>query len=92
MPDKSRQRHQSQSKKRKKRRDSSAIAAQQPPVSQISEQVSQPVISTPSASVITTKATQTAARYPYIISELKRIGILAGVMLTTLVVLALVLA
>jgi len=92
MPGKSQQRHQSQSKKRKKRRDSSAIAAQKPPVSQISEPVAQPVISTPSASVITTKATQTAARYPYIISELKRSGILAGIMLAILVVLALVLA
>ena len=92
MPGKSRQWHQSQSKKRKKRRDSSAIAAQKPPVSQISEQVAQPVISTPSAGVLTTRATQTATRYPYIISELKRSGILAGIMLAILVVLALVLA
>jgi hypothetical protein len=34
----------------------------------------------------------TAVRYPYILTELRRIGILAGIMLTILVVLALVLS
>jgi len=92
MPGKSRQTHQSQSKKRKRKRGSSAIAAQQPPVSETHEPVSQPVVSAPLASVVTPKATQTAARYPYIVTELRSIGILAGIMLAILVVLALVLS
>jgi len=91
MPGKSQRKHLSQSKKRKRRRDSSAIAAQQP-VSQTYEPVSQPVVSAPSPSVLTPKVTQTVARYPYIVTELQRIGILAGIMLAILVVLALVLA
>jgi len=92
MPGKSRQRHQSQSKKRRKKRGSSAIAAQQSPVSETHEPVSQPIVSAPSASVATPKATQTAADHPYIVSELRRIGILAGITLAILVVLALVLS
>lgn len=92
MPGKSRQKHQSQSKKKKRRRGSSAIAAQEPAVSQIYEPVSEPVVSAPSASVVTPKAKQTTARYPYIVTELRRIGILAGITLAILVVLALVLS
>ena len=92
MPGKSQRKHLPQSKKRKRRRDSSAIAAQQQPVSQTYEPVSQPVVSAPSPSVLTPKVTQTVARYPYIVTELQRIGILAGIMLAILVVLALVLA
>jgi len=92
MPGKSQRKHLSQSKKRKRRRGSSAIAVQQQPVSQTYEPVSQPVVSAPSASVLTPKATQIAAHYPYIVTELRRIGILAGIMLAILVVLALVLS
>ena len=92
MPGKSQRKHPSQSKKRKKKRGSSAIAAQQQPVSQTYEPVSQPVVSAPSASELTPKATQAVAHYPYILTELRRIGILAGIMLAILVVLALVLA
>ncbi|HEX74748.1 MAG TPA: hypothetical protein G4N93_06355 [Dehalococcoidia bacterium] len=91
MPGKSGQKHQSQSKKRKKRRDSSAITAEQP-VSQTYEPVSQTGISAPSASVPTPKAVQAVASYPYIVTELRRIGILAGIILAVLVVLALALA
>jgi len=92
MPGKSRQKHQSQSKKRKRKRGSSAIVAQQPPISETHEPVSQPVVSASSASVVTPKTTQTAVHYPYIVSELRRIGILAGITLAILVVLALVLS
>jgi len=91
MPGKSQRKHLSQSKKRKRRRGSSAIAAQQP-VSQTYEPVSQPVVSVPSASVLTPKATLTVAHYPDVVTELRRIGILAGIMLVILVVLALVLS
>ncbi len=92
MPGKSQRKHVSQSKKRKKRAGSSAIAAKQPPVSQAYEPVSQPVVSSPSASVPTPKATQAAVSYPYIVTELRSIGILAGIILAILVVLALVFA
>lgn len=92
MPGKSQRKHLSQSKKRKRRRGSSAIAVQQQPVSQTYESVSEPVVSAPPASELTPKATQTAAHYPYIVTELRRIGMLAGIMLAILVVLALVLS
>jgi hypothetical protein len=92
MPGKSQRKHLSQSKKRKKRRGSSAIAVQQQPVAQTYEPVSQPVVSAPSPSELTPKATPSVTTsYPYIVAELRRIGILAGIMLAVLVVLALVL-
>ena len=91
MAGESQRKHLSQSKKRKKRRGSSAIAAQQQPVSRTYEPVSQPVVSAPSPRELTQKATQSVAGYPYIVGELQRIGILAGIMLAVLVVLALVL-
>lgn len=92
MPGKPQRKHLSQSKKRKRRRGSSAIAVQQQPVSQTYEPVSEPVVSAPSVSELAPKAIQTAAHYPYIVNELRRIGILAGIMLAILVVLAVVLA
>ena len=63
-----------------------AINTQQPPVSQTYKPAAPPV----SAPVSVT--TQSAARYPYTLTELKRIGILAGIMLVILVVLAVVLS
>jgi hypothetical protein len=92
MPGKSQRKHISQSKKRKRKRGSSAIAVQQQqPVSQTYEPVSEPVVSAPPASEPALKAIETAAQYPYIVNELRRIGILTGIMLAILVVLALVL-
>ena len=84
--------HPVRSKRRKSTRGSSAIAAQQPPVSQTYQSVPQPEVSVPLPSVSAPAATVTTARYPYIVTELRRIGILTGVMLVILVVLALVLA
>ena len=54
-------------------------------------------VSAPLEKVRTTEKTRTAAvsgavRYPYITAELKRIGILAGIILVILIVLALVLS
>jgi len=95
MPGKSRQgrrRHSPRSKKGKGKRSPSAIVAQRQAVAQSREPVSHPEVSAPSVSVPTTMATLTTARYPYIVIELRRIGILAGIMLAILVVLALVLA
>lgn len=78
--------------KRKSGRGSGAIAAQQPPVSQTYGPVPQPEVSTPSPSTPIPSATVSPVRYPYIITEIRRIGILAGITLVILVVLALVLS
>lgn len=84
--------HLFQSKRKKGKRHFSAIAAQQQVAAQTSKVVTPPKLSTPSVSAPTPKTTLATARYPYIIAELRRIGILAGIMLTILVVLALVLS
>ena len=95
MPGKSRYdrgKHPSQSKKSKaKQRSTTAVVQQQAKV-----QTHKPTVSTgvpvPSASVKTTPTISSAARHPYITAELKRIGILAGIILVILIVLALVLS
>ena len=102
MPGKSRYakgKHPSRSKKgRSKRRldlegrDSLDTVAQQQPVSRTYGPVSQPRAPAPSTSIPTPVATQAAARYPFAAAELRRIGILAGIMLAVLVVLALALS
>ena len=95
MPDKSRRRkgkYSPQSKKRKSRPNRPPVLAQPPAVAQNHQPVSSPVVSVPSASVTTPVAKPTAIRYPYIATELRTIGILAGIMLIVLVVLALVLS
>jgi len=94
MPGKSRhaRRRLSRSKKRKGGQVSSAVAAQQPAVTQADKPAASPKVSAPSASVPSPLATLTAVRYPYIVTELRRIGILAGIMLVILIVLALVLS
>ena len=93
MPGKSRHgrgKHLSRGKKRKGRRSPLAIAAQQQVATQTYKPVSQPEVSAPSAGVPT--PAPTTARYPYITTELRRIGILGGIMLAILVGLALVLS
>jgi len=95
MPGKSRRgkgKHPVRGKRRRSGRGSLATATQQPPVSQTYEPVSQPEVPAPSPTAPTPAATVTTARYPYIITELRRIGILAGITLVILVVLALVLS
>ena len=85
MPGKSRQarRRLSRGKKRKARQVSAAITAQQQAVTQTYEPSAPARVDAPSATV--------PMRYPYIVTELRTIGILAGIMLAILVVLALVL-
>ena len=88
MPGKSqhsRGKHSSRSKRWKDKRGS-------PTMVPISEPVSRPDASAPSVDVPTPAATLTTVRYPYIVTELRRIGILGGIMLAILVVLALVLS
>ena len=95
MPGKSRHKkgkHLPQSKKKKSRQRFLATVAQQQAVAQTYEPVSRPAVSAPSASVLTPMAKLAAVRYPHIGAELRTIGILAGIMLIILVILALVLS
>ncbi len=80
-----------QSKKRKGRPKHPTIVAQQAAVAQTHEPVSSPDVPAPSASAPAPVAKVAAARYPYIATELRTIGILAGILLIVLIVLALVL-
>ena len=84
--------HSPQAKKREssrrlnlERQRSSAIAVQQQAIAQAYKPA-------PSAGVSTPVAKPTAVQYPYIAIELQRIGIIAGIMLAILVVLALILS
>jgi len=72
-------------KKKKGRRVSPAMAAHEP-------LVSSPEVPASSEAVKTPVTPATPVRYPYIYSELRRIGILSGVILAILVVLTLVLS
>jgi len=99
MPSKSRRHRVKRFAQAKKKKGTLARAAQQQPISPPPEPVSRPDVSAPSAgvptpvaTVPTSVATVTAARSPYITTELRRIGILAGVILVILVVLAVILA
>jgi len=80
----------SRSKRRKSKQNLPAAVPQQQTVAQIDKPVSSPYTSVTPAKASTPAPTQT--QYPYIATELRRIGILAGVMLAVLVVLALVFA
>ena len=95
MPDKlqhGKGKHPSKSKKRREKQRSQPIIAYQ----QVAAQTSKPAIPAdmpaPRAKVPTTSTASRVARYPYITTELRRIGILAGIMIVILVVLALVLS
>ena len=74
------------SKKGKSRRHFTASITQQPAVTETHEDISQPIVSAPR---ITTPspAAKAIARYPYITTELRTIGILAGIILIILTVL-----
>lgn len=91
MPSKSRHRrdkHLARSKKGKSRQDFSVSGAQRPATAQNYEPVSP--APTPSAKVLTPRLRLTPRQYPYITTELRRIAIVAGIMLAILVVLSLV--
>ena len=93
MPGKSRRKrkYSIQSKKRKGGLSRPTVLAQQPAVTQTREPVASPDVSVPSAKVPTPMAKPAAVQYPYIATELRTIGILAGIMLIILAVLAVVL-
>ena len=93
MPGKSRHgrgKYSARSKKGKIRQDFSATRSQQPVATQKHKLVS-PVAS-PSAKVPTSRSDSSPVRYPYIVTELRRIAILAGIMLAILAVLYLVIS
>jgi len=95
MPGKSRHRkgkYSFQSKKRKGKLNRPPILAQQPAVTPTSEPVSTPEVSVPSASMPSLATKPVVVWHPYITTELRTIGILAGIMLIVLIVLALVLS
>ena len=94
MPGKSRRKrrkHPIQSKKGKGTLSHPTIPVQQPAVAQTHKPVSSPTVSVPSANVPAPMAKPTVGQYSYLATELRTIGILAGIMLIILIVLALVL-
>ena len=90
MPGKSRRsrRKLARSKKKKGMPISPAMLTHQREVAQPDKPVAPPKAAIPSAGV----PTLASVRYPYVATELQRIGILAGIMLVILVVLFLVLS
>ena len=87
MPGKSRRGRGKHSARSKKKRGALAGVAQQ----RVATETYKPAAPAVPASSPTPIVIPTGARYPYIVTELRRIGILAGIMLAILVVLALVL-
>jgi hypothetical protein len=87
----SRGKHSIHGKRKKGKLRPQVIVAQPQAVTQAEEAVSLPQAPAPSTRT-SIPAAPIAVRYPYIITELRRIGILAGIMLAILIVLALVYA
>ena len=81
-----------QDKKGKGKQSPLDVVAPQQAATQTYKPVAPPKVTAPLASTPTRVPVMTAVRYPYILTELQRIGILAGIMLVILVVLALVLS
>ena len=88
MPGKSGQGKRSAHNKRRLRRDFSVARAQQSAAAPEGGPVSS--VPTPSAKEVTPRSTLTPVHYPHIATELRRIAILAGIMLAVLIVLSLV--
>ncbi len=95
MPGKSqrsKRKHSFQGKKKKGRRSPPGVVAQRPAGIQIDKPVALPRVVLPAVSTPAPLSGLTPLRHPYILTELRRTGILAGIMLVILVVLALVLS
>ena len=94
MPNKSRhgkRKHSTLSKRRKERQRSLATTTRQPETAQVSMPTSSTGKVNSKTSVQAPSATPATDDYAYVTAELKRIGILTGVILVILIVLALVL-
>ena len=81
-----------QGKKKKGRRSSPPVFAQRQALTEAREPVVSPKVIAPAAKPSTPVSVPSIVQYPHVLTELRRIGILAGIMLVILVVLALVLA
>ena len=95
MPGKSKhakKRYSFQSKKKKRKQHfPTTEAAQQQVAAQAMKPDTLPKESVPLASVPTQKIVPAAVKYPFIATELRRIGILGGIIFAILIILALVL-
>ena len=94
MPGKSRhnrRKYSFQGKKKKGRRSPPGVVAQRQTDIQIDKPVAPPSLAAPSVSTPAPVPALTAVRHPYVLAELRRISILAGVILAILVALVLVL-
>ncbi|MBN1862282.1 MAG: hypothetical protein JW790_01385 [Dehalococcoidales bacterium] len=83
--------HSFQTKKRKDRLTPTAMATEAPATAQTYTSDTPPPASTPPVSAPASKAAPAASGYPYVTGELKRIGIIAAIMLAVLVTLSQVL-
>jgi hypothetical protein len=83
--------HPHHSKKSKAKQRYGTMALQQPTAADTPQPVTT-IGAPPSLRAPTSPATPRTAQYPYITTELRRIGILAGIILVILIVLALVLS
>ncbi len=95
MPGKSRHgkgKRSSRSKRRRERQRFPTVAAQPQVVTETPKPPSRPSVSAPSVSTPPPVIKPAIVQYPYIAIELRTIGILAGILLVILVVLALVLS
>ena len=95
MPDKSRhdkRKHHPQSKKSKAKQRFAETIAHPPAAAQPHKPAVHTGMPAPSAGVPATPTASPVGRYPYIATELRRIGILAGIILVILIVLALFLS
>ncbi len=81
--------HLHQGKKRAEVRSLPATVAQHEAEAQTRELVSQPGVSAPPAGISTPMAKLAASRYPHVAVELRTIGILVGIILVILILLAL---
>lgn len=90
MPGKSSQRHLSRRQRKKEKHGSPVIASPRQEVFQKDKPVAHPRAVAPAVAAPAPKVTPPVVRYPYIAAELRRIGVLGGIILAILVVLALV--
>ena len=93
MPSKSRRsrgKYSSQGKKRKGKRTPALTTTEQPVATHTYESAA-PAKAAPSKVISTPMSTPTMAKHPYVAGELRRIGIIAGIMLAVLIILSYVL-
>lgn len=87
MPKKTKRGRAFQSKKKRAGRPAVPVTAPTP----VTAEAVAPPITTPAPSAHAAKTKAAAGKYPYVLAELRRIGILAGAILVILIILALVL-